>query len=58
MTDKERMQLAQAVRDTRENMPAILESITLSARLAKAKYDALMKEGFTAEQALELCARI
>ena len=55
MTDKEKVAAAQAIKKVRDNWPMLLEQITISARLAKAKYDALLKEGFTSDQALELC---
>lgn len=55
MHDKTRVAIAQAVKELKENMPAMLEHIILTARLTKAKYDALIKEGFTKEQAIELC---
>lgn len=53
--DKRRVASAQALKEVRENMPAILENIALQAQMTKAKYDALIKNGFTAEQAIELC---
>ena len=48
-------QLEQGVEQTKRNMPLILEYITLQAKQRRAKYRALVKEGFTPEQALELC---
>ena len=40
-----------------ERWPAELEWMALQARIAKARYDALLKEGFTLEQALQLCTK-
>lgn len=49
--------LAQAVKDMRERMPALLELNLLQAKLIRAKYLALVSEGFTPDQALKLCAQ-
>jgi hypothetical protein len=53
-SEKKQLQLAMAIKSCRENMPALFESIALQAQLTKAKYDSLIKVGFTPEQALEL----
>jgi hypothetical protein len=39
----------------RENLPVILEAQKIVAEIARAKFNALVGQGFTAEQALELC---
>lgn len=54
-TDKERAERAQAMRMLAEEWPALVESFAISARIARAKYLAFVKEGFTEAQALELC---
>ena len=36
-------------------MPIFLENIKLDTKLIRAKYDALISEKFTVEQALKLC---
>lgn len=57
MNEQERISIAQAVRNLRENMPALLEMAQLNAQITRAKYLALVKEGFTEAQALDLCWR-
>jgi len=39
----------------RRDMDSHIQAIKLVAQLRKAKYDAHIKEGFTPEQALEIC---
>jgi hypothetical protein len=53
--DKPRVALAQAVRELRENIAAHIEINQLQAKITRAKYAALIKEGFTEAQALLLC---
>jgi len=38
-----------------EQMPALIDFFKISAKLTRAKFDALKKEGFNDQQALELC---
>jgi len=51
--------LLQKMREANEELlaalPEVLRSAKLSAQVTRAKFDALMKEGFTEKQALELC---
>ncbi len=47
--------LAQAIKDSQETFQLRLELFSVVAAEMKAKYDALVSAGFTAEQALELC---
>lgn len=37
-----------------ENLPALIEHAKLDAKLKRAQYQALVKEGFTEAQAIEL----
>jgi hypothetical protein len=53
--DKSRVALAQLVRDMRDNIAAHIEFNQLQARITRAKYLALLKEGFTEQQAITLC---
>lgn len=55
--ETERAALAQAVRNLRENLPALLELDELQARLTRKKFLALVSQGFTEAQALELCKK-
>lgn len=53
--DQSNVTLAQAVGAMRENILAHIELAQLQARISRAKYLALVKEGFTAAEALHLC---
>ncbi|MFS2047538.1 hypothetical protein ACEN9J_03015 [Variovorax sp. Varisp41] len=57
MKEQDRINLAQGVKTIRENLPAMLEMAQLNAQVTRAKYLALVKEGFTEAQALDLCWR-
>lgn len=52
--DKQRVDRAQLIKSITEDWAAHLEWTTLDARMRRAKYLALVKEGFTEPQALEL----
>jgi hypothetical protein len=53
--EKDALALAQAVKSLRENLPASLEYAGIQAKVWRAKYLALVREGFTEKDALELC---
>jgi hypothetical protein len=53
--DRSKVKLAVLVRELRDNIAAHIEIAQLDARLKRAKYLALIKEGFDERQALELC---
>lgn len=55
MTDAEKVKNAQEIKNLIENLPAVVESLELSAKLTRIKFLALVKQGFTEIQALELC---
>ena len=52
--DKRQVDLAQAVRAINENWAGHAEFHRTMARIARVKYLALLKEGFSDEQALQL----
>ena len=56
-TGKKNEMLA-ALKEMQRNLPEIMEHISIIAQIRKANYDALIKQGFTSEQALELCKTI
>lgn len=53
--DKGRADRDKALRDMREGLAWHLEYLAIQAQLTRAKYLALLKEGFTDKQAIELC---
>jgi len=53
--DQPRVKMAQLVRDLREKMPMEIELTQLLAKVTRAKYLALVGEGFSADEALLLC---
>ena len=55
MSNDPAVTLAQAVRQMRETLPAMLEINELQAQITRAKFKALVKQGFTEAQALYLC---
>lgn len=54
INEKDRVKMAQAIQTMKDQLPMILESIEIHAQLTRAKFDGLVKQGFTPEQALEL----
>ena len=54
---KEAQNVRAALQDIRDRWPARLELIALQAKIAKARFDALRREGFDAGQALQLCVK-
>lgn len=47
-------ELKEAIKQLRSTMPELIEHMKLIAELSRAKYDALIEQEFTPEQALEL----
>jgi len=55
MTEKELVEAAKALKELQDNMPHILEHLDFEAKVKRAKFRALVREGFSDAQALELC---
>ena len=47
-------ELKEAIKIMKEEMSELIEHTKLMAQLTKVKYDALVEQGFTPEQAIEL----
>jgi len=47
--------MKEAIRNMTENLPMLIEHATLMAKLHRAKFLALKAEGFSDQEALELC---
>lgn len=54
--EAKRAALAQDIKKMEESWVMQLQIMALRARIAKAKYDALVKAGFEPAQALKICA--
>jgi hypothetical protein len=54
-SDKDKVRLAVLVREMRENLAAHIEFAQLDAKIKRAKYLALVTEGFSEAEALILC---
>ena len=48
-------EMEQGLVEFKENLETIIEYNQMAAKIMKCKYDALLEEGFDAEQALQLC---
>jgi hypothetical protein len=48
-------EMAQALRDMRESTDNYVQIFAIQAPLIRAKFNALVKEGFSESQAIELC---
>lgn len=55
--ERSQVTMAQAVKNLRENLPALLEYDALQARMTRNKFLQLVASGFTEQQALELCKK-
>lgn len=50
--------LAQAIRNLADNMPALLQHAELGARVRRHYFLALLNQGFTEAQAMELVGKV
>lgn len=55
--DTKHVTLAQSVKQMHENLPALMDFERLQARMIRARYIALVGQGFTEQQAIELCKK-
>ena len=55
--EAEQRKMALAIRSMRENLPALLEMVTLEAQLQRARYVALLANGFEKSEALTLLCK-
>jgi hypothetical protein len=51
-------ELKEALRTLKVNLPEMQEYLKIHAQMIKWKYDALLEEGFSKEQAIELCRKL
>ena len=54
-TEKDVVVIAQAIKSFRENLPMLGDLLDIEAQRAKMQYDALIKRGFTPDQAMYFC---
>lgn len=57
MNEKDQVSMALAVKQMQQNMPALLEYESMQARLLWARFTYLRGQGFSEQQALELCQK-
>ena len=53
--DKQKVEIAQQIKQARENMPAYIDMVKMQAQMTRIRYLALVAEGFSEVQAIELC---
>lgn len=56
-SEKEQFDIAQAVKNMRDNLPAMLEHAEIKAAVTYKQYTAYRAQGFTEAQAIELCKK-
>lgn len=55
--EAQRVAIAKAIRTMQDNWAAQVEYLQLQARIARARYEALVKVGFSEADALAMCHR-
>jgi len=53
MTERQKL-----IKKMHDDLPFMIQVMGHQARMTKAKYDALIKEGFTKSEAFELCKKL
>lgn len=53
--EKRRAKTSATIRELQGQLPVIIATQQILAEVTRAKYDALLTQGFTASQALDLC---
>lgn len=53
--DKSITEVRKALEESKRKLPILLEYSVIEAQLTRSKYLALVKEGFTSQEALDLC---
>lgn len=48
------IEMEMAIDELKRNLPFFIQSAAVTAKVLKAKYDSLVSEGFTEQQALEI----
>ncbi len=57
MTDNDKVNLAQAVKNLQDNLIPLIELERFNAKITREKYLALIGQGFSEGQAIELCKK-
>jgi hypothetical protein len=55
--DRNRANLAKALKMMKENLPLQLELIAIQAHTARVRYVRLIEQGFSPDEALQLCTK-
>ncbi len=53
--EAQKVEIAKQLKQTRENLPAFIDLVKMQAQMLRIRYLALVAEGFSEAQALELC---